>query len=80
MARALRVPARGLVHHSDRGRQYACFDYQKASRATRHPLQHAARQIRPVKRRVLETGEVVMQGQGKALLAGPEIRKAYLGE
>ena len=38
------------------------------------------RQIRPVKRRVLETGEVVMQGQGKALLAAPEIRKAYLGE
>jgi branched-chain amino acid transport system ATP-binding protein len=29
---------------------------------------------------VLETGEVVMQGQGKALLAAPEIRKAYLGE
>ena len=29
---------------------------------------------------VLETGEVVMQGEGKALLAAPEIRKAYLGE
>ncbi len=29
---------------------------------------------------VLETGEVVMQGQGKTLLAAPEIRKAYLGE
>ena len=29
---------------------------------------------------VLETGEVVMQGQGTALLAAPEIRKAYLGE
>ncbi|HET9036456.1 MAG TPA: ABC transporter ATP-binding protein [Myxococcaceae bacterium] len=29
---------------------------------------------------VLETGEVVMRGQGKALLAAPEIRKAYLGE
>ncbi len=29
---------------------------------------------------VLETGEVVMQGQGRALLAAPEIRKAYLGE
>jgi branched-chain amino acid transport system ATP-binding protein len=29
---------------------------------------------------VLETGEVVMQGQGKALLAAPEIRRAYLGE
>jgi len=29
---------------------------------------------------VLETGEVVMAGQGKALLAAPEIRKAYLGE
>jgi branched-chain amino acid transport system ATP-binding protein len=29
---------------------------------------------------VLETGEVVMEGQGKALLAAPEIRKAYLGE
>ena len=29
---------------------------------------------------VLETGEVVMQGAGKALLASPEIRKAYLGE
>jgi branched-chain amino acid transport system ATP-binding protein len=29
---------------------------------------------------VLETGEVVMQGEGKALLATPEIRKAYLGE
>ncbi|HLL51972.1 MAG TPA: ABC transporter ATP-binding protein [Myxococcaceae bacterium] len=29
---------------------------------------------------VLETGEVVMTGAGKALLASPEIRKAYLGE
>ena len=29
---------------------------------------------------VLETGEVVMAGPGKALLAEPEIRKAYLGE
>ena len=29
---------------------------------------------------VLETGEVVMQGEGRALLAAPEIRKAYLGE
>ncbi len=29
---------------------------------------------------VLETGEVVMQGDGKQLLASPEIRKAYLGE
>jgi len=29
---------------------------------------------------VLETGEVAMQGQGKALLAAPEIRRAYLGE
>lgn len=29
---------------------------------------------------VLETGEVVMQGTGKELLASPEIRKAYLGE
>jgi len=29
---------------------------------------------------VLETGEVVMQGQGTALLAAPEIRRAYLGE
>ena len=29
---------------------------------------------------VLETGEVVMQGPGKALLAAPEIRRAYLGE
>ena len=29
---------------------------------------------------VLETGEVVMAGPGKALLASPEIRKAYLGE
>ena len=29
---------------------------------------------------VLETGEVVMAGAGKALLASPEIRKAYLGE
>ncbi|HEY2438217.1 MAG TPA: ABC transporter ATP-binding protein [Solirubrobacteraceae bacterium] len=29
---------------------------------------------------VLETGEVVMQGEVKALLAAPEIRKAYLGE
>ena len=28
---------------------------------------------------VLETGEVVMSGTGKALLASPEIRKAYLG-
>jgi branched-chain amino acid transport system ATP-binding protein len=29
---------------------------------------------------VLETGEIVMQGTGKELLASPEIRKAYLGE
>jgi branched-chain amino acid transport system ATP-binding protein len=29
---------------------------------------------------VLETGEVVMQGSGKALLAAPEVRRAYLGE
>ncbi len=29
---------------------------------------------------VLETGEVVMAGEGKALLASPEVRKAYLGE
>jgi branched-chain amino acid transport system ATP-binding protein len=29
---------------------------------------------------VLETGEVVMEGPGKALLESPEIRKAYLGE
>ena len=29
---------------------------------------------------VLETGEVVMHGLGKELLASPEIRKAYLGE
>jgi branched-chain amino acid transport system ATP-binding protein len=29
---------------------------------------------------VLETGEVVMQGAGRDLLASPEVRKAYLGE
>ncbi len=29
---------------------------------------------------VLETGEVVMAGEGKALLASPEVRRAYLGE
>jgi len=29
---------------------------------------------------VLETGEVVMAGTGKELLASPEVRKAYLGE
>ena len=29
---------------------------------------------------VLETGEIAMQGTGKALLASEEIRKAYLGE
>ena len=29
---------------------------------------------------VLETGEVVMEGPGRDLLASPEIRKAYLGE
>jgi branched-chain amino acid transport system ATP-binding protein len=29
---------------------------------------------------VLETGEIVMAGPGKELLASPEIRKAYLGE
>ena len=29
---------------------------------------------------VLETGEVVMKGSGKELLASPEVRKAYLGE
>ncbi len=29
---------------------------------------------------VLETGEVVMQGTGRELLASPEVRKVYLGE
>jgi len=29
MAIALRIPSGGLVHHSDRGSQYASFDYQK---------------------------------------------------
>jgi branched-chain amino acid transport system ATP-binding protein len=29
---------------------------------------------------VLETGQIVMQGTGKELLASPEVRKAYLGE
>jgi branched-chain amino acid transport system ATP-binding protein len=29
---------------------------------------------------VLETGNVVMQGTGKELLASPEVRRAYLGE
>jgi branched-chain amino acid transport system ATP-binding protein len=29
---------------------------------------------------VLETGNVVMRGTGKELLASPEVRKAYLGE
>jgi len=29
---------------------------------------------------VLETGQVVMQGTGKELLASPEVRRAYLGE
>jgi len=29
---------------------------------------------------VLETGEVVMAGPGRELLASPEVRKAYLGE
>ena len=29
---------------------------------------------------VLETGNVVMKGTGKELLASPEVRRAYLGE
>ncbi|HLT29106.1 MAG TPA: ABC transporter ATP-binding protein, partial [Myxococcaceae bacterium] len=29
---------------------------------------------------VLETGSIVLQGQGRALLESPAIRKAYLGE
>jgi branched-chain amino acid transport system ATP-binding protein len=29
---------------------------------------------------VLETGNVVMEGTGRELLASPEVRKAYLGE
>jgi len=29
MAIAARIPAPGLIHHSDRGVQYACSDYQK---------------------------------------------------
>lgn len=29
MAIAARNPAPGLIHHSDRGIQYACGDYQK---------------------------------------------------
>lgn len=33
MALAHRSPPRGLVHHSDRGCQYACADYQQALRA-----------------------------------------------
>lgn len=28
---------------------------------------------------VLETGEVIMQGEGKELLANPEVKSAYLG-
>ena len=30
MAISQRQPGAGLVHHSDRGSQYACFDYQAA--------------------------------------------------
>ena len=29
---------------------------------------------------VLETGEIVLQGEAKDLAADPEVRKAYLGE
>jgi branched-chain amino acid transport system ATP-binding protein len=29
---------------------------------------------------VLETGNIVMTGTGRELLASPEVRKAYLGE
>lgn len=29
---------------------------------------------------VLETGDIVMTGTGRELLASPEVRKAYLGE
>jgi len=29
MAYLRRKPPRGLIHHSDRGSQYACYDYQK---------------------------------------------------
>lgn len=32
MAITQRQPAPGLIHHSDRGSQYACFDYQEALR------------------------------------------------
>ena len=35
-----RSPGPGLIHHSDRGRQYASDDYQKVLDATRHRLQH----------------------------------------
>ena len=30
MAITQRGPAAGLIHHSDRGSQYACYDYQAA--------------------------------------------------
>jgi branched-chain amino acid transport system ATP-binding protein len=43
--------------------------------------QNAAKALQLANRAyVLETGEVVMQGPGKELLASEEVRKAYLGE
>jgi hypothetical protein len=77
------APLRGTVH--------VAFDHEHRDCALRDVSQsgvalllveqnaHKALQI-AYHAYVLETGEVVMEGTGKELLASPEVRKAYLGE
>jgi transposase InsO family protein len=46
MAIGARRPAAGsLIHHSDRGVQYACNDYTVDPRGLRHPAQHEPRRL-----------------------------------
>ena len=47
-----RRPAPGLVHHSDRGVQYACGDYTDLLKATQHQDQHEP-QRKPLRQRGL---------------------------
>ena len=49
---ALRQPAAGLVHHSDRGVQYASEQYMRMLRNPRHPAQHEPPR-QPLRQRLL---------------------------
>ena len=60
MALAARRPARGLIHHSDRGVQYACNEYRERLEAHGVTNQHEPRR------------QPLRQRQGRALHANPE--------